>query len=96
LFVVCFILPALARNRPSPSHQQQPQQYQFVKPSFDEHVAPSRRHADVIIPWQRGDNSVAVDLIAAHIRGRVAAACLCRGFMPRLFCLLYGALFVHV
>jgi hypothetical protein len=27
-------------------------------------VAPSRRHADVIIPWQRGDNLVAIDLIS--------------------------------
>lgn len=26
-------------------------------------VAPSRRYADVIIPWQRGDNIVAIDLI---------------------------------
>jgi len=23
----------------------------FVKPSFDNYVAPSRRHADVILPW---------------------------------------------
>ncbi len=29
-------------------------QYQkFVKPAFDGFVAPSRRHADVIIPWTR-------------------------------------------
>lgn len=40
----------------------------FVKPSFDSFVAPSRRHADVIIPWQRGDNMVAIDLITEHIR----------------------------
>lgn len=25
----------------------------FVKPSFDQYVAPSRKYADVIIPWQR-------------------------------------------
>jgi uridine kinase len=25
----------------------------FVKPSFDTFVAPSRKHADVIIPWGR-------------------------------------------
>ena len=25
----------------------------FVKPAFDSYVAPSRRNADVIIPWQR-------------------------------------------
>jgi uridine kinase len=40
----------------------------FVKPAFDTYVAPSRRHADVIIPWQRGDNVVAIDLITEHIR----------------------------
>lgn len=40
----------------------------FVKPSFDSFVAPSRRHADIIIPWQRGDNVVAIDLITQHIR----------------------------
>jgi uridine kinase len=25
----------------------------YVKPSFDQFVAPSRRLADIIIPWQR-------------------------------------------
>jgi uridine kinase len=43
----------------------------FVKPAFDAYVAPSRRHADVIIPWQRGDNTVAIDLITEHIRGKL-------------------------
>uniref|UniRef100_A0A061RT66 Uridine kinase n=1 Tax=Tetraselmis sp. GSL018 TaxID=582737 RepID=A0A061RT66_9CHLO len=33
----------------------------FVKPSFDEFVAPSRKLADIIIPWARGDNIVAID-----------------------------------
>ena len=40
----------------------------FVKPAFDTFVAPSRRFADIIIPWQRGDNVVAIDLITEHIR----------------------------
>ncbi|KFM26083.1 Uridine kinase-like protein 1, chloroplastic, partial [Auxenochlorella protothecoides] len=40
----------------------------FVKPAFDTYVAPSRKHADVIIPWARGDNAVAIDLITEHIR----------------------------
>eukprot|EP00887_Chlorella_sp_A99_P005348 scaffold1.g5348.t1 len=44
----------------------------FVKPAFDQFVAPSRKYADVIIPWQRcdeaGDNVVAIDLITEHIR----------------------------
>lgn len=48
------------------------QQYtQFVKPSFDRYVAPSRSFADVIIPWQRGDNVVAIDLITEHIRTKL-------------------------
>jgi uridine kinase len=42
-----------------------------VKPAFDQFVAPSRRHADIIIPWQRGDNVVAIDLITEHIRGKL-------------------------
>lgn len=40
----------------------------FVKPAFDQFVGPSRRYADIIIPWQRGDNIVAIDLITEHIR----------------------------
>lgn len=43
----------------------------FVKPAFDSFVAPSRRHADVIIPWQRGDNVVAIDILTEHIRGKL-------------------------
>ena len=43
----------------------------FVKPAFDQFVAPSRRHADVIIPWQRGDNLVAIDLITDNIRSKL-------------------------
>eukprot|EP01116_Phalansterium_solitarium_P009838 TRINITY_DN2416_c0_g1_i1.p1 TRINITY_DN2416_c0_g1~~TRINITY_DN2416_c0_g1_i1.p1 ORF type:complete len:286 (+),score=5.82 TRINITY_DN2416_c0_g1_i1:39-860(+) len=39
----------------------------FVKTSFDEFVFPSRRVADVIVPWNE-NNPVAVDLIAQHIR----------------------------
>lgn len=43
----------------------------FVKPAFDMFVAPSRRHADIIIPWQRGDNLVAIDLITQNIRSKL-------------------------
>merc|ERR1712113_433459 len=43
----------------------------FVKPSFERYVLPSKHHADVIIPW-RGDNPVAVDLIAEHIRTKLS------------------------
>lgn len=30
----------------------------FVKPAFDQYVAPSRKYADIIIPWQRCDLKV--------------------------------------
>eukprot|EP00239_Pterosperma_sp_CCMP1384_P003911 CAMPEP_0197845428 /NCGR_PEP_ID=MMETSP1438-20131217/2366_1 /TAXON_ID=1461541 /ORGANISM="Pterosperma sp., Strain CCMP1384" /LENGTH=392 /DNA_ID=CAMNT_0043456723 /DNA_START=359 /DNA_END=1537 /DNA_ORIENTATION=- len=43
----------------------------FVKPMFDQFVAPSKKVADVIIPWARGDNSVAIDLIVQHIRTKL-------------------------
>ena len=29
----------------------------FVKPAFDQFVAPSRKYADIIIPWQRCDEA---------------------------------------
>eukprot|EP01024_Parvocaulis_polyphysoides_P042756 TRINITY_DN3902_c0_g1_i2.p1 TRINITY_DN3902_c0_g1~~TRINITY_DN3902_c0_g1_i2.p1 ORF type:complete len:477 (-),score=52.82 TRINITY_DN3902_c0_g1_i2:194-1624(-) len=43
----------------------------FVKPMFDQFVAPSRRHADVIIPWTKKHNLVAIDLITEHIRTKL-------------------------
>lgn len=53
-----------------------------MKPAFDQFVAPSRRHADVIIPWQRGDNLVAIDLITEHLRMKLRQhdlVCVCGG-----------------
>ena len=43
----------------------------FVKPMFDAHVLPSKKFADIIIPWARGDNNVAIDLIVQHIRTKL-------------------------
>lgn len=43
----------------------------FVKPSHDEFIAPSKRAADLIIPWHRGDNLVAVDLIVGHLKSHI-------------------------
>ncbi|CAL5368317.1 unnamed protein product [Camellia sinensis] len=37
----------------------------FVKPSFDEFILPSKKHADIIIP-RGADNDVAIDLIACN------------------------------
>jgi len=39
----------------------------FVKPMFEQFVLPSKKIADIIIPWARGDNLVAIDLIVQHI-----------------------------
>lgn len=30
------------------------------------------RYADIIIPWQRGDNLVAIDLITQHIKSKLS------------------------
>ena len=43
----------------------------FVKPMFEAYVSPSKRNADIIIPWAGGQNSVAIDLIAKHIRTKL-------------------------
>ncbi|KAG2438999.1 hypothetical protein HYH02_010790 [Chlamydomonas schloesseri] len=54
---------------------------EHVKPMFEQFVAPSRRHADVIIPWgNRGNNLVAIDLIVEHIRTKLQQPDLCRIF----------------
>jgi len=42
----------------------------FVKPSFDDHVSPTKRFADVIIP--RGcDNYVAINILALHVKAKL-------------------------
>ena len=43
----------------------------FVKPMFDTFVSPSKKYADVIIPWAQGENTVAIDLIVQHIRTKL-------------------------
>jgi uridine kinase len=43
----------------------------FVKPMFDQFVYPSKKFADVIIPWAGGENGVAIDLIVQHIRTKL-------------------------
>ena len=45
----------------------------FVKPSHDDFIAPSKRVADIIIPWHRGDNLVAVDLIVGHLQSHIVS-----------------------
>lgn len=38
----------------------------FVKPSFDDHIQPTSRYADILVPGQRNEKSI--DLITGHIR----------------------------
>lgn len=61
-----------------------PLQYaKFVKPSFDEFILPSMKHADVIIP-RGADNEVAIDLIVQHIRTKLGQHDLCKIY-PNVF-----------
>lgn len=46
------------------------QYHETVRPMHLEFVAPSRRHAHVVVPWDR-DNRVAVAMLVAHVRARV-------------------------
>ena len=44
----------------------------FVKPSYETYIAPTRRHADIIVP--RGNtNRVAIELIVGHIQRKLEA-----------------------
>ncbi len=44
----------------------------FVKPAFDQFIAPTKRFADVVVP--RGEtNTVAIELIVLHIRELLAS-----------------------
>ncbi|KAI8533580.1 hypothetical protein RHMOL_Rhmol10G0021100 [Rhododendron molle] len=56
---------------------------QFVKPSFDEFILPSKKHADVIIP-RGADNDVAIDLIVQHIQTKLGQHDLCKIY-PNVF-----------
>lgn len=49
----------------------------FVKPSFEEFILPSKKHADIIIP-RGADNEVAIDLIVQHIRTKLGQHDLCK------------------
>lgn len=39
----------------------------FVKPSYDDYIMPTKKHADIIIP-RGGANTVAIDLLVQHIK----------------------------
>jgi uridine kinase len=48
------------------------QYYTTVRPSYEQFVAPSKQHADVIVP-RGGENQAAVDVIVAYVRARLAS-----------------------
>jgi len=51
----------------------------FVKPSYDEFIAPTKRYADIIVP-RGAENLVAIDLVIKHI-----ALKLCQPDLRRLY-----------
>nr|XP_043639650.1 uridine kinase-like protein 5 [Erigeron canadensis] len=48
-----------------------------VKPSFEEFILPTKKHADIIIP-RGADNDVAIDLIVQHICTKLGQHDLCK------------------
>ncbi|KAF3341696.1 uridine kinase-like protein 3 [Carex littledalei] len=53
------------------------QYYKFVKPSFEDFIAPTKKYADIIIPWGR-NNKVAIDLIVQHIHTKLGQHDICK------------------
>ena len=47
------------------------QYYRTVGPSYEEFVAPSRTHADLVVP-RGGHNPAAVDVIVSYVRSRLS------------------------
>lgn len=52
----------------------------FVKPMFEQHIAPSVKSADIVVPWE-GENNVAVNLIVQHVSNQLEK----RGFNFRSY-----------
>eukprot|EP01091_Cochliopodium_minus_P002649 TRINITY_DN1249_c0_g1_i1.p1 TRINITY_DN1249_c0_g1~~TRINITY_DN1249_c0_g1_i1.p1 ORF type:complete len:254 (-),score=73.31 TRINITY_DN1249_c0_g1_i1:56-817(-) len=42
----------------------------FVKPAFDNYIAPTKKNADIIIP-KGAENNIAIDLIVQHIKQKL-------------------------
>ncbi|KAF6137195.1 hypothetical protein GIB67_030959 [Kingdonia uniflora] len=62
---------------------------EFVKPSFEEFILPSKKYADIVIP-RGGDNDVAIDLIVQHIRTKLCQHDLCKIY-PNI-CVIHSTL----
>ena len=41
--------------------------FSFVKPSYDEYCAPTKKYADIVVP-RGAENDVAINLIICHIQ----------------------------
>ena len=39
----------------------------YVKPMFEQYIAPSMKQSDIVVPWE-GENTVAINLIVQHVR----------------------------
>ncbi|KAJ3683547.1 hypothetical protein LUZ60_013774 [Juncus effusus] len=55
----------------------------FVKPAFEDIIAPTKKYADIIIPWGKNNNQVAIDLIVQHIHTKLGQHDICK-FYPNL------------
>ncbi|KAG6530138.1 hypothetical protein ZIOFF_012360 [Zingiber officinale] len=55
----------------------------FVKPAFDDFILPTKKYADIIVPYS-GDNYVAVNLIVQHIHTKLGQHTLCKIY-PSVF-----------
>ncbi|KAJ4757142.1 Uridine kinase [Rhynchospora pubera] len=49
----------------------------FVKPGYQDFIAPTKKYADIIIPWGR-NNQVAIDLIVQHIKTKMGRHDICK------------------
>ena len=57
---------ALCPGPHQPTNQPPTRYEQFVKPSFETFIGPSKSHADIVVP-RGAENLVAIELIAQHI-----------------------------
>lgn len=46
----------------------------MVQPAFNHYIAPSKVHADIIIP-RGGDNMVAIELVVHHVHTQLSLVC---------------------
>eukprot|EP00795_Rhopilema_esculentum_P007854 gene7854-13732_t len=52
----------------------------FVKPMFEQYIAPSMKTSDIVVPWE-GENTVAINLIVQHVRTQLEKPVISRYFV---------------